>query len=212
MSDVTRILSAIEQGDPSAADRLLPLIYNELRRLAAARMAKEAPDHSLDATALVHEAYLRLVDFDKARHWDSRAHFFAAAAEAMRRILIESARRRAAAKRGGGADREPLDDLEVELPTEELIAVHDVLDDLASRDPQSADLVKLRFFVGLRMDEAADALGISVRKAHQIWSYARSWLHREHHCIADRHTAKDPKACRSSDIHHAETVDSSWND
>lgn len=181
MSDVTRILSCIEDGDPSAAELLLPLIYDELRRLAAAKMANEPPDHTLDATALVHEAYLRLVDVDKAKHWDSRGHFFAAAAEAMRRILVESARRRAAEKRGGGADREPLEDVQIEsiAPSNELLAIHDLLDELAARDRQSADLVKLRYFVGLKMDEAADALGISIRKAHHIWAYARSWLHRE---------------------------------
>jgi RNA polymerase sigma factor (TIGR02999 family) len=181
MKDVTRILSRIEKGDPSAANRLLPLIYEELRRLASANMAKESPDHTLGATALVHEAYLRLVDVEKAKHWDSRSHFFAAAAEAMRRILVDSARRRAAKKRGGGADRKPLDGVEVELvaASSQLMAIHEVLDELAARDSQSADLVKLRYFVGLTMEEAAEALGVSVRKAHQIWAYARSWLHRE---------------------------------
>lgn len=181
MTDVTKILCQIEQGDPSAADKLLPLVYHELRKLAAARMAQESPDHSLDATALVHEAYLRLVEVDQAQRWDSRGHFFAAAGEAMRRILVESARRRSARKRGGGLARQPLDGAEVcAVPSaEQLIAIHEVLDDLAARDPQSANLVKLRYFVGLKMNEAADALGISVRKAHQIWDYARSWLHRE---------------------------------
>ena len=181
MKDVTRILSRIEQGEPSAADQLLPLIYSELRSLARAKMAKEAPDHTLNATGLVHEAYLRLVDVDRATHWQSRAHFFAAAAEAMRRILVDSARRRTALKRGGGGVRQSLDEAAAApiAPSGELLAIHDVLDDLALRDRQAADLVKLRYFVGLTMQEAADALGLSVRKAHQIWAYARCWLHRE---------------------------------
>jgi RNA polymerase sigma factor (TIGR02999 family) len=144
-------------------------------------MAKESPDHTLNATALVHEAYVRIVDVERARHWDSRAHFFAAAAEAMRRILVDSARRRVARKRGGGADRKPLDEVEAEpvAASSQLMAIHEVLDELAARDGQSADLVKLRYFVGLTMEEAAEALGVSVRKAHHIWAYPRSWLHRE---------------------------------
>ena len=180
VTDVTRILNAIEQGDPTAAEQLLPLVYNELRKLAATKMARESPDHTIQATGLVHEAYLRLVDTEQVRHWNSRGHFFAAAAEAMRRILVDSARRRAAKKRGGGADREPLDDVEVTpaAKSNQLMALHDVIDDLAARDSQAADLVKLRYFVGLTMEEAAEGLGISVRKAHQIWAYARSWLHR----------------------------------
>ena len=181
MTNVTRILSQIESGDPSAAEQLLPLVYDELRKLAAAKLAHEKPGQTLQATALVHEAYLRLVDVETAQQWDSRSHFFAAAAEAMRRILVDSARRRAAKKRGGGADRKPLDGVEVELvaASSQLMAIHELLDELAARDSQSADLVKLRYFVGLTMEEAAEALGVSVRKAHQIWAYARSWLHRE---------------------------------
>jgi RNA polymerase sigma factor (TIGR02999 family) len=179
--DVTRILSAIEQGDAQAADQLLPLVYGELRRLAAGKLAHEKPGQTLQATALVHEAYLRLVDDEKARHWDSRGHFFAAAAEAMRRILVDRARRYATEKHGGQAVRKPFD--EGQLPAAEaggeMLAVHEVLDHLAATDQLSADLVKLRYFVGLTMEEAAEALGISTRKAYDVWAYARSWLRRE---------------------------------
>ena len=177
MDDVTHILHAIDAGDPQAADRLLPLVYDELRKLAAARMAAERPDHTLNATGLVHEAYLRLVG---GQRFDSRAHFFAAAAEAMRRILVEAARRRATLKRGGPAGRVPLE--EVEAPAaaddDQLLAVHEALDELAKADPDAATLVKLRFFAGLTATEAADALGMSVRSAHDLWAYARSWLRR----------------------------------
>jgi RNA polymerase sigma factor (TIGR02999 family) len=181
MSEVTRILSAAEQGDPHAASQLLPLVYDELRRLATARLAHEKPGQTLQATALVHEAYLRLVDDEKARHWNSRGHFFAAAAEAMRRILVEQARRRTAAKRGGGAQREDLDTsaLAAPAPDEHLLAVHDALDELAQTDPEAATLVKLRFFGGMTMTEAAEALGMSVRTAQDVWAYARSWLRRQ---------------------------------
>jgi RNA polymerase sigma factor (TIGR02999 family) len=181
VTDVTQILSAIEKGDPSAADQLLPVVYCELRRLAAAKMAKESPDHTLQATGLVHEAYLRLVDTSNPQAWKHRGHFFAAAAESMRRILVESARRRAAEKRGGGANHEPLGDVELVTfcSSEELMDIHEVLDKLAVQDRQSADLVKLRYFAGLNMDEAARTLGISTRKAYYIWAYARSWLRRE---------------------------------
>jgi RNA polymerase sigma factor (TIGR02999 family) len=180
MTDVTRILSAIEQGDPNAADQLLPLVYEELRRLAAQRLAQEKPGQTLQATALVHEAYLRLVDGGAAPHWNGRRHFFAAAAEAMRRILIEQARRRHAVKRGGQADREVLDpaELAAPVPDEQLIAIHDALADLERTDPEAATLVKLRFFSGMTMTEAADVLGVSVRTAQGVWAYARSWLHR----------------------------------
>jgi RNA polymerase sigma factor (TIGR02999 family) len=180
MSEVTRILSAIEQGDPSAAEQLLPLVYHELRKLAAQKLAQEKPGQTLQATALVHEAYLRLVDVDKAQHWNSRGHFFAAAAEAMRRILVENARRRNAVKRGGGADREPLDESAIAAPSpdEQLLAVHEALDDLERIEPQAAMLVKLRFFGGMTMTEAADVLGVSVRSAHDVWAYARAWLRR----------------------------------
>jgi RNA polymerase sigma factor (TIGR02999 family) len=181
MSEVTRILSAIEQGDPHAAGQLLPLVYDELRQLAAAKLAQEKPGHTLQATALVHEAYLRLVDVAKAQQWNGRGHFFAAAAEAMRRILVEQARRRNAVKRGGGAERESLDPSAIIAPTgdEQLLAVHEALDDLARADPQAAALVKLRFFAGMTAAEAAEALGLSVRSAHDLWTYARSWLRRD---------------------------------
>lgn len=178
MSDVTQILSQIEAGDPSAAEHLLPLVYDELRRLAAARLAQENPGHTLQATALVHDAYLRLVDVERAQHWNGRGHFFAAAAEAMRRILVDQARRRKAAKRGGEAQREELHESAITTgrPIEELLAVDELLDGLIEIDPAAANLVKLRFFVGLNMTEVAEALGISVRSAHDIWTYARAWL------------------------------------
>jgi RNA polymerase sigma factor (TIGR02999 family) len=178
MCDVTRILADIEQGDPRAAEQLLPFVYDELRKLAAQKMAQENPGQTLQATALVHDAYIRLVDVEKAQHWNSRGHFFAAAAEAMRRILVDQARRRKAAKRGGQAQREELHEsaIAVGRPIEELLAVDDLLDRLAEIDPAAANLVKLRFFVGLNMSEVAEAMGISVRAAHDIWAYARTWL------------------------------------
>ena len=181
MSDVTRILSQIESGDPAAADQLLPLVYEELRKLAAVRLAQEKPGQTLQATALVHDAYLRLVDVQQVQHWDSRGHFFAAAAEAMRRILVDQSRRRQAAKRGGGAVRQSLHESAIAAgrPADELLAVDDVLDRLAEIDPVAANLVKLRFFVGLNMSECAALLGISVRSAHDVWAYARSWLHKK---------------------------------
>lgn len=180
MTNVTRILSAIQQGDPKAADQLLPLVYDELRKLAAQRLAQEQPGQTLQATALVHEAYVRLVDVDEARHWDSRGHFFAAAAEAMRRILVDQARRRNAAKRGGGATREDLHEsaMVAAEPSADVLAVNDALEELAATDALAADLVRLRFFAGLNMTEAALALNMSVRSAQSIWAYARSWLHR----------------------------------
>jgi RNA polymerase sigma factor (TIGR02999 family) len=179
MNDVTRILSAIEQGDPAAAEQLLPLVYEELRKLAAQRMALENPGLTLQATALVHEAYVRLVgDKSGQQRWNSRGHFFAAAAEAMRRILVDQARQRKAAKRGGQAQREELHESAIAAgrPIEELLAVDDLLDRLAETDSAAANLVKLRFFVGLNMSEVAEAMGISVRSAHDIWAYARTWL------------------------------------
>jgi len=181
MSDVTRILSQIESGDPSAAEQLLPLVYEELRKLAATRLAQEKPGQTLQATALVHDAYLRLVDTEQARRWNSRGHFFGAAAEAMRRILVDQARRRKAAKRGGEAQREELHESVIATgrPPEELLAVDELLDCLAEIDPAAANLVKLRFFVGLNMSEVAEALGISVRSAQDIWAYARTWLHQK---------------------------------
>src|SRR5262245_56888389 len=178
MGDVTRILADIEQGDSRAAEQLLPLVYDELRKLAAQKMAQENPGLTLEATALVHEAYLRLVDAAKAQRWNSRGHFFAAAAEAMRRILVDQARRRMAAKRGGQARREELHESAIAAgrPIEELLAVDDLLDCLAEIDRAAANLVKLRFFVGLNMSEVAEAMGISVRSANDIWAYARTWL------------------------------------
>jgi RNA polymerase sigma factor (TIGR02999 family) len=177
MSDVTNILCKIEAGDPLAAEQLLPLVYNELRKLAAAKLAQENPGHSMQATALVHDAFIRLVDVERAQHWNSRGHFFAAAAEAMRRILVDQARRRKAVKRGGDAQREELHESAIaSRPPDDLLAVDELLDGLDKIDPVAATLVKLRFFVGLNMTEAAEALGISVRSAHDVWTYARTWL------------------------------------
>jgi RNA polymerase sigma factor (TIGR02999 family) len=180
MSDVTRILSAVEQGDSQAAEQLLPLVYEELRQLAAKRLAQEAPGQTLQATALVHEAYLRLVDVEKAPHWDGRGHFFAAAAEAMRRILIENVRRKKSQKRGGGAERVDLDQIEIALPLPEddLLVLDEALTRLATERPAVAELVKLRFFAGLTTDEAARALGISPATAYRHWNYAQAWLFR----------------------------------
>jgi RNA polymerase sigma factor (TIGR02999 family) len=181
MSEVTRILSAIEEGDPTAAEQLLPLVYHELRQLAAQRLGQEKPGQTLQATALVHEAYLRLVDVENARHWDSRGHFFAAAANAMRRILIDNARRRRSRRRGGQAQRHSLDGLEAAAPAsdDELLAVDEALTRLQNLDPAKAELVKLRYFGGLTIPEAARALGISVTTANRYWAYARAWLHEE---------------------------------
>ena len=181
-NNVTRILNAAAQGDPQAAGELLPLVYEELRRLAAQRMSAERSDQTLQATALVHEAYLRLVDVDDPQQWNGRGHFFAAAAEAMRRILVESARRRKQLKRGGGMQRESLDALEIAAPTggpDDLLELDAALDRLASEDAQSAQLVKLRYFAGLTLPQAAEILGISPRSADSIWSFARAWLRRE---------------------------------
>ena len=181
MSEVVRLLSAIQEGDAHASEKLLPLVYAELRELAARKLADERPGQTLQATALVHEAYLRLVDVDHPQQWSGRGHFFAAAAEAMRRILVEQARRRQAAKRGGQVEREALDGsaLVAPEPTVDLIALDDVLDLLAKADPVAANLVKLRFFAGLTTAEAAAALGMSVRAAHDVWVYARAWLYRK---------------------------------
>ena len=179
MSDVTNILNQFESGDPSAAEQLLPLVYDELRKLAAAKLAQEKPGQTLQATALVHEAYMRLVGSDQP--WNSRSHFFGAAAEAMRRILVDQARRRKATRRGGDAQREELQESVVVAarPMEELLAIDELLDLLAEIDPVAANLVKLRFFAGLNMSEVAEALGVSVRTAHDIWTYARTWLHQK---------------------------------
>jgi RNA polymerase sigma factor (TIGR02999 family) len=179
MSDVTRILSAIEQGDPRAAEELLPLVYGELRRLAAEKIAQERPGQTLQATALVHEVYLRLVDVEQAQRWETRGHFFAAAAEAMRRILINRARDKGRQKRGGGWQRLELDRLAVadQASEEETLAVDEALQRLEQHNKPCADLVKLRFFAGLTMDDAAAALGIAPRTAHRYWAFARAWLY-----------------------------------
>jgi RNA polymerase sigma factor (TIGR02999 family) len=178
MSEVTRILSAIEQGEPQAAERLMPLVYDELRRLAARRISREQPGQTLQATALVHEAYLRLVDQDRIQRWDSRGHFFAAAAEAMRRILVDKARRKRTDKHGGKHQRQDLDDLELvaPAPSEDLLALDEALTRLAAEDPAKAELVKLRYFAGLTIEESANALGISSATAKRRWAFARAWL------------------------------------
>ena len=182
MSEVTRILSAIEQGDPHAAEQLLPLVYNQLRRLAAEKLAREKAGQTLDATALVHEAYLRLVDSERrgsSPTWNSRGHFFAAAAEAMRRILLNRARDKKRAKRGGERRRVDLDRVEVALDTsdEQLIALDEALTQLAAEDPDAARLVNLRFFAGLTLKDAAASLGLPPRTAERQWAYARAWLY-----------------------------------
>ena len=186
MSDVTRILSAIEQGDPHAAAELLPLVYDELKKLAAQRMAQEKPGQTLQATALVHEAYLRLVPSGgtpspQDQHWDSRGHFFAAAAEAMRRILVEQARRKKSVKAGGEFQRIALSEVEpaIEAPHLDLLALHEALEKLQARDSRKAALVKLRFFAGLTNEQAAHALGIATSTADADWAYAKSWLRAE---------------------------------
>jgi RNA polymerase sigma factor (TIGR02999 family) len=179
MSEVTRVLSAIEQGDPHAAEQLLPLVYAELRKLAAAKMAQESPDHTLQATALVHEAYLRLVGEDAPRAFRDRRHFLAAAATAMRRILIDQARARRTEKRGGDCRRVPLEDHAAAAPDPELLALDEALQRLAERDPLQARLVELRYFAGLTGDQAADVLGISSSTADRHWAFARAWLQTE---------------------------------
>jgi RNA polymerase sigma factor (TIGR02999 family) len=175
MPDVTRILSAIEQGDSHAADELLPLVYDELRRLAAEKLAQEKPGQTLQATALVHEAYVRLVDVEKAQHWNSRGHFFGAAAQAMRRILVDQARRKLSNKRGGQRRRVALDaaDMGVASPVDELLDIDDALTRLALEDQQAARLVELRYFAGLSIEDAAEAIGIARSTAYEHWSYAR---------------------------------------
>jgi RNA polymerase sigma factor (TIGR02999 family) len=180
MNDVTRILNAIQNGDSKADAELLPLVYGELRRLAAHKMAGESPGHTLQPTALVHEAWLRL-GAGEQQNWQSRAHFFAAAGEAMRRILVEHARRKLSLKRGGGAARAEFDEsaLVLATPPEEILKVHEALDNLAREDAAAAELVKLRYFVGMTMEEAATALGLAKRTAENLWTYARVWLHRE---------------------------------
>jgi len=175
MHDVTQILNQVESGDPLAAEKLLPLVYEELRRLAAARLSQEMPGQTLQATALVHDAYIRLLDVEKSQHWNSRGHFFGAAAEAMRRILVDQARRKKAAKRGGLAHRVSLEHVEVndDSQNEKLLDIDDALTRLAAEDPQAAKLVQLRYFAGLSIEESAELVGISRSTAYEHWSYAR---------------------------------------
>jgi RNA polymerase sigma factor (TIGR02999 family) len=179
MANVTQLLDAAAAGDPKAAAELLPLVYDELRKLAAARLAAEKPGQTLDATALVHEAYVRLVGGGQARDWNGRGHFFGAAAEAMRRILVDSARRKRSLKGGGGMARQPLDAVDLVAPEwpEDLVALDEALTRLAAADKVAAELVHLRFFAGLPIPDAAHILGISPRTADRLWAYARAWLH-----------------------------------
>src|SRR5262245_31979521 len=181
MSEVTRILGAIEHGNPNAAAELLPIVYDELRTLAAQKLAQEKPGLTLQATALVHEVYLRLVDVEQAQHWNSRGHFFAACAEAMRRILVEQARGKGRVKRGGGRRRVDLDAVQValDIPADHLLALDEALTRLAGRDTQAARLVELHCFAGLSIEQAAEALGVSTRTAYRDWSFAQAWLYRE---------------------------------
>lgn len=181
MSDVTRILSAIDEGDPQAAEQLLPLIYDELRRLAAAKLSHEKPGCTLQATALVHEAYLRLIGPANSDGWQGRGHFFAAAAEAMRGILVEKARRKARLKHGGELQRVEFDDVEITLdgPTHDILALDEALAKLAKKHPEKAQLIQLRYFAGMTMDQAAQAIGVSPATADRYWTYARAWLLRE---------------------------------
>src|SRR5437660_5523720 len=181
MSEVTRVLSAIEQGDPHAAQQLLPLVYEELRKLAAQKLAQEKPGQTLQATALVHEAYLRLVDTDKVSQWNSRGHFFAAAAEAMRRILVENARRKKRGKHGGGRERVEIDmaSLPTRMGSDELLVLDTALEKLKEQDPVKAQLVTLRYFGGMTIEQASEVLNISRVTAHRYWTYARAWLHQQ---------------------------------
>ena len=181
MTDVTKILSQIEQGDPTATEQLLPLVYDELQKMASAKLAQEMPGQTLQGTALVHEAYLRLAGENRQQPWRGRRQFFAAASEAMRRILVENARHKKSIMRGGGGERQDLEmeQIEANRPPEEILALHDALDDLAERDPLKAELVKLRYFVGMTIPEAAEVLGISTSSIDRHWSYARAWLHQQ---------------------------------
>jgi RNA polymerase sigma factor (TIGR02999 family) len=181
MTDVTQILSQIESGDPSAAEQLLPLVYEELRKLAAARLVQEKPGQTLQATSLVHEAYLRLVDVEKIQHWESRGHFFAAAAVAMRRLLVEQARRKRRLKRGGDGQRVPLEKVELAygFPSDDLLALNEAISRLELESPEKSKVVQLRFFVGMTHEEVAEVLGISAVTARRHWRYARAWLRRE---------------------------------
>jgi RNA polymerase sigma factor (TIGR02999 family) len=191
MTNVTRILSAIDQGDPEAAEQLLPLVYDELRRLAAQKLGQEKPGQTLEATALVHEAYLRLVDTERARHWNGRTHFFRAAAEAMRRILVDRARQKQSQKRGGVRRRVELEVAAevVEDPSDDVLAVHEALELLAQHDPVKAELVKLRYFAGLSVEEAGDLVGVSRATADRYWRYAKTWLY----CALTRRRHPDGK-------------------
>lgn len=179
MNDLSQTLSAIEAGDPHAAEQLLPLVYDELRKLAAQKMAQEEAGQTLQATGLVHEAYLRLVDVEKTPHWNSRGHFFAAAAEAMRRILIDRAREKLALKRGGDRKRLPLEEVDppAGTPPEDLLALDEALEQLTRLDPSAGQLVKLRYFAGLSVEQAAEALNLSTATAYRHWTFARAWLH-----------------------------------
>jgi RNA polymerase sigma factor (TIGR02999 family) len=181
MNEVTQLLDAIRHGDPHAADQLLPLVYDELRRLAARKLDHESAGQTLEPTALVHEAYLRLVGGDRREHWDGRGHFFAAAAQAMRYILVENARRKRSRKRGGGRTRQDVDDDLIAAPPlrEDLLALDEALTRLAATNPAAAQVVQLRYFAGLPLPEVAQALGISPRTAGRLWAYARAWLHQE---------------------------------
>ena len=201
MTAVTSILLAIDQGDAHAAEQLLPLVYDELRKLAAVKLAQEKPGQTLQATALVHEAYLRLVDADRARRWDGRGHFFAAAAEAMRRILVESARRKRSHKRGGDLVRHDLDEVQLAAPElgEDLIALDEALARLAVKDPVKAQLVELRHFAGLTIEQAAQALGLSTTTAYRYWNYARAWLHQD--LLSDRTADPSHPASQENDHH-----------
>ncbi len=181
MHEVTRILCAIEHGDPRAAEQLLPLVYDELRRLAAEKMALERPGQTLQPTALVHEAYIRLVDVEKAQHWDSRGHFFAAAAEAMRRILVDQVRKKHGQRRGGGLQKQRIEDIEIACPEPsiDVLALHEALERFEQTDRVAAEIVKLRYYAGLTIPQAAETLGISSTTADRFWAYARAWLHTE---------------------------------
>jgi RNA polymerase sigma factor (TIGR02999 family) len=200
MADVTQILSAIEHGDPQASEQLLPLVYDELRRLAAQKMAQEKPGQTLQATALVHDAYIRLVDVAHPQAWQSKRHFFAAAAEAMRRILVEQARRKGRLKHGGASRRVDLDSAcpIVERPSHNLLALDDALSKLAQQEPAKAELVKLRYFAGLTMPEAAAALEISLATAERYWTFARAWLYAELKDPPPGLTQENPQISESS--------------
>lgn len=181
MNDVTKILTAIERGDQNAANQLLPVIYQELRKLAAAKLSKEKSGQTLQATALVHEAFLRLTDTDTVQHWKTRGHFFGAAAEAMRRILVENARRKLRLRHGGDMEQADMDLVEIEAPEprDDLIALDAALDRLAQEDRTAAELVQLRYFAGLTNADAAEIMDISARTADRVWAFAKAWLHRE---------------------------------